>query len=50
VREEGIVPKPRRASIVDKSVGLGKTGESSLELHEEFMNEVERILKDETCT
>lgn len=45
VREDEIALKPRRASIVDKLVGLGKTRKSSLELHREFAEEVERRLR-----
>ncbi len=45
LRNEEVALKPRRASIVDRLVGLGKTKRASLELHKEFAKEVERRLR-----
>ena len=42
LREEEVVLKPRKVSIVDKLVGLGKAEKSSLELHKEFLKEWEK--------
>lgn len=36
--------KTRKASIIDKLVGLGKTKKSSSELHKEFVKDAERKL------
>lgn len=45
LRKEEVALKPRRVSIVDKLVGLGKTKKSSSELHEEFIKEVEKGIR-----
>ncbi len=45
LRNEEVALKPRRGSIVDRLVGLGKTKRTSLELHKEFAKEVERRLR-----
>lgn len=45
LRKDEVALKPRKVGIVDKLVGLGKTKKSGLELHEEFVKEVERRLK-----
>ncbi len=44
VRDKEVAMKPRKASIVDKLVGLGKTKKSSLETHKEFVRHVEKRL------
>jgi AbrB family looped-hinge helix DNA binding protein len=45
LRKGEVAMKPIKGSIIDKLVGLGKTKKSSLELHKEFVKEVERRLK-----
>jgi len=45
LRKEEVAMKPRKVSIVDKLVGLGKSKKSSLELHKEFVKEAERRLR-----
>jgi AbrB family looped-hinge helix DNA binding protein len=45
IREQEIALRPRKFSIVDKLVGMGKAKKSSLELHKEFAKEVERRLR-----
>jgi AbrB family looped-hinge helix DNA binding protein len=45
LRKEEVALRPRKVSIVDKLVGLGKTEKTSLELHKEFVKEVERRLR-----
>ncbi|MBO3754473.1 MAG: AbrB/MazE/SpoVT family DNA-binding domain-containing protein [Candidatus Brockarchaeota archaeon] len=45
LREGEVVMRLRKGSIVDRLVGLGKTKKSSLELHREFVKEVERGLR-----
>jgi AbrB family looped-hinge helix DNA binding protein len=45
LRKGEVALKPRKVSIVDMLVGLGKTKKSSLKLHKEFVKEVERRLR-----
>ncbi len=45
LRKEEVALKPRKISIVDKLIGLGKAKKSSLELHKEFVKEMEKRLK-----
>lgn len=42
LRKQEVTLKPKKVSIVDSLVGLGKTKKSSLELHKEFLKEWER--------
>jgi AbrB family looped-hinge helix DNA binding protein len=45
LRKNEVAMKPRKVSIVDRLVGLGKTKKSSLKLHKEFVKEVEKRLR-----
>lgn len=42
LKKQEVVLKPRRMSIIDNLVGLGKSKKSSLEMHKEFLKEWER--------